>query len=176
MVSGKVVSLHLHPVEPGAALSPVDVIYVLEGKGIQGNHRKFGLLSKRTGKPAKRQVSLIEREQLAEHSLALGHPSFAPGDVRSNIETEGINLVEHVGRRVQIGGAILFLYEPRKPCHKMDDLVPGLRERMENNRQGVMAEVVQSGEIRVGDTIRNAGILPAARQCISTSQVPIPPR
>ena len=161
MVFGKVVYLHLHPAEPGKPLLSVDTIKVVEGKGIQGNHRKFNRLSKRTGQSTKRQVSLIEREQLAEHSLAMGHPGFAPGDVRSNIETTGINLVDHIGQRVQIGGAILFLYEPRKPCHKMDALARGLRERMKNNRQGVMAEVVQSGEIKVGDVICAAGI-PAA--------------
>ena len=153
MTSGKVVSLHLHPVEAGAPLSPVDSIEVVAGKGIKGNPRKFDRPSKHTGQPTKRQVSLIEREQLAEHAEALGHPGFAPGDARSNVETEGIELVKLAGQQAQIGTAVLFFYEPRKPCHKMDALEPGLRERMENDRQGVMAQVVQSGAIRVGDAI-----------------------
>jgi len=35
----------------------------------------------------------------------------------------------------------------------MDALCQGLRELMMNNRQGVMAQVVRSGKIRVGDSI-----------------------
>jgi MOSC domain-containing protein YiiM len=35
----------------------------------------------------------------------------------------------------------------------MDAICRGLRALMENNRQGVMAEVVQSGTVRPGDAI-----------------------
>ena len=153
MPSGKVVSLHLHPVKAGESLSPVGSIELVVSKGIKGNSRKFDQTNKRSGQPTKRQVSLIEREQLAEHALALGHPGFAPGDARANIETMGTDLAKLTGHQVKIGTSILFFYEPRKPCHKMDALEPGLRERMENCRQGVMAQVVRSGTIRVGDTI-----------------------
>jgi MOSC domain-containing protein YiiM len=44
----------------------------------------------------------------------------------------------------------------------MNALCPGLRERMENNRQGVLAQVVRSGTIRVGDPIRIATADPAS--------------
>ena len=153
MARGKVVSLHIHPTESGAPLLSVDSFKVVENKGIQGNGRMFDRISKRTGKPTKRQVSLIEREQLAEHAQVMGHPGFAPGGVRSNIETIGIHLTDHIGKQVQIGDSTLFLYELRTPCQKMDDLVPGLRRRMENGCQGVMAQVVKSGEIHLGDEI-----------------------
>ena len=153
MPTGKVVSLHLHPAEAGAPLSSVESFELIADKGIQGNGRMFDRISRRTGLPTKRQVSLIEREQITEHAEALGHPGFAPGDVRSNVETEGVELTAWVGQRVRVGSATLFFYEPRTPCHKMDALASGLRERMENGRQGVMAQVVESGEIRVGDEI-----------------------
>ena len=162
MATGKVVSLHLHPAEPSAPMSAVESIEVVASKGIRGNGRMFDRLSRRTGEPTKRQVSLIEREQIAEHAEALGHPGFAPGDVRSNIETEGADLVMWVGQQVRIGSALFFFYEPRMPCHKMDALAPGLRERMENGHQGVMAQVLESGEIRIGDELRAANVSPAA--------------
>jgi MOSC domain-containing protein YiiM len=47
----------------------------------------------------------------------------------------------------------LFFYEPRIPCEKMDRICQGLRALMENNRQGVLAQVVRTGIIRVGDTV-----------------------
>jgi len=150
---GRVVSLHLHPVEPTTSLQSVDEINVVAGKGIQGEPRYFGKISRSTGKPSRRQVSLIEREQIAEHAAALGLASIAPGAVRANIETEGIDLVQLIGKKVKIGEAILFFYEGRTPCGQMDAICTGLRALMENNRQGVMAEIVQSGMIRRQDLI-----------------------
>jgi MOSC domain len=150
---GMVASLHLHPTEAGAPLAATEAIELIAGKGVLGEPRYFGKLSSSTGQPSRRQVSLIECEQIAEHATALGLQGIPPGVVRSNIETEGIALVPLVGRQVQIGSAVLFLYAPRDPCHKMDLICQGLRERMMNQRQGVLAEVVRSGSIRRGDAI-----------------------
>jgi MOSC domain-containing protein YiiM len=152
--SGNVASLHLHPLEPGAPLTGVEEIHVVEAKGIQGEPRYFGRTHRETGEPSRRQVSLIEREQLAEHAGALCLESIAPGAARANIETLGINLVPLVGRQVLIGNAVLRFESPRDPCAKMDAICQGLRERMLHQRQGVLATVVRSGAIRVGDPIR----------------------
>jgi MOSC domain-containing protein YiiM len=152
-IGGRVASLHLHPAEPGAALRTVDEMVLVAGKGIQGEPRYFGRTSRRTGQPSRRQVSLIEREQIGEHAAVLGLQAIPPGAVRANIETAGINLVALVGRQIQIGEAILLLSELRTPCQKMDALCAGLRQLMENDRQGVIAEVLRGGNIRVGDPI-----------------------
>lgn len=126
---------------------------LVAGKGIEGEPRYFGKISRSSGKPSRRQVSLMEREQIAEHAVTLGLQSITPGRVRANIETEGIDLVQLMGKRVKIGEAILFFYEGRTPCHQMDAICNGLWALMENNRQGVMAEIVQSGTVRLRDTI-----------------------
>jgi MOSC domain-containing protein YiiM len=147
-----VASLHLHPETGGDPLRLVESIDVVEEKGIVGNGRYFGRIKKETGEPSRRQVSLIEREQIAAHAAALGC-AIAPGAVRSNIETSGIDLVALVGKHVRIGSAELFVYETRDPCGKMDAIAPGLRERMMHGKQGVMARVTKSGSIRVGDSI-----------------------
>lgn len=149
---GLVASLHLHPEQRGAAFSTVEEIEVAEGLGIKDNPRYFARTS-RSGGYSKRQVSLIEREQIAEHAVVLGLKSIPPGVVRANIETSGINLIALIGQQVQIGEAILFFYEGRTPCEKMDLICPGLRDLMSNNRQGVMAQVIRPGRIRVGDSI-----------------------
>ena len=150
---GRVASLHLHPSEPGAPLQSVDSIELIESKGILGEPRYFGRVSRETGAPTRRQVTLIEREQIAEHAVALGLETIPPGAVRSNIETTGINLVSLIGQEVQVGEAILFLYAPREPCAKMDAVCQGLRQRMMQSRQGVLAEVRRSGKVRAGDPI-----------------------
>lgn len=151
---GRVASLHLHACESGTPLETVDSIEVIAAEGIVNDQRYFGKRSRATGEPSRRQVTLIEREQIAEHAVALGLGAIPPGAVRSNIETTGINLIGLLGQEVEIGGAVLFLYAPRDPCAKMDAICQGLRERMLDRRQGVLAEVRGSGTIRVGDTIR----------------------
>ena len=50
----------------------------------------------------------------------------------------------------------------RTPCGRMDEVCAGLRELMKNRRQGVLAQVVKSGRIEVGDTIRLAKIQPTS--------------
>lgn len=150
---GRVASLHLHPKVSGQPFTTVASIEVEEGKGIIGNPRYFARRS-RSGGFTKRQLSLIEREQIGEHAAALGLENISPGTIRSNIETIGIDLVALVGRQVQVGTAVLFFYEPRTPCEKMDAICNGLRAMMADGKQGVMAQVIRSGKIQVGDEIR----------------------
>jgi MOSC domain-containing protein YiiM len=154
---GRVVSLHLHPEKGGDPLSSVDAFELAAEKGIVGNPRYFDRRN-REGKPSRRQVTLIEREILRQHAAALSVDDFSPGVVRSNIETNGVDLIACVGRHLRVGTAVLFIYERRDPCHKMDKLCQGLRALMENNRQGVLAEVVLSGTVHVGDPVE---IVPA---------------
>lgn len=151
---GRVASLHLHPQAPGTPLQSVEVVELVQAKGIQGDTRYFGRLSRETGNPARRQVTLIEREQIAQHAAVLDLSTITPGAVRSNIETTDISLVSLVGQEVVIGEAVLFLYAPREPCAKMDAICMGLRQQMLNSRQGVLAEVRRSGKVRVGDEIK----------------------
>jgi len=151
--TGRVASLHLHPEKAGEPMRSVDSFELVEQKGIRGNPRKFGAISRSTGQPSKRQVTLMEREQMAEHAVALGLQTIAPGAVRSNIETLGVNLVALIGKQIQVGTATLLFYEARTPCEKMDRICQGLRELMKNQKQGVLAQVVRGGVIRVGDSI-----------------------
>jgi MOSC domain-containing protein YiiM len=158
---GRVASLHLHPDKPGAVMQTVQQIEVVESKGILDEPRYFARKSRDSGQPSKRQITVMEREQIAEHAATLGLESIPPGAVRSNIETTGVNLVSLLGKEIEIGDAILLLYDPRDPCEKMDAICHGLRELMMNNRQGVLAQVIRSGKLQVGDRIKvRTSILP----------------
>ena len=146
---------------------PVNSISLVASQGIEGNGRYFGRTSSTNGQPSRRQVSLIERETLSEHAAALHVDDFAPGAVRSNIETEGVNLMEFIGKKIRVGSAVLEFYAPRDPCSKMEALASGLKVRMMKGRQGVLATVLTSGVVRVGDTLSPTGgeamELPSAR-------------
>ena len=147
MLTGRVVSLHLHPDRGGDPLISVDRIELHADAGIVGNTRYYG-------RSSRRQVSLIEREQLAEHAARLGLDCSPPGAARAVIETEGIALVPLAGQRIQIGTAILEIYQPRDPCYKMDAVAPGLCNLMKPQKQGVMATIIHSGGACCGDGIR----------------------
>lgn len=143
---GKVVSLHIHPEKGGEQMISAQEIDLEAGMGVRQDLRYFA-------RSAKRQVTLIEREQIAEHAGVLGLPDFECGVVRSNIETEGIELVKLQGERVRIGTAVLMIGAPRDPCEKMDRIAPGLRDLMDHGKQGVLAQVLKSGKVRVGDSL-----------------------
>ncbi|HTG44182.1 MAG TPA: MOSC domain-containing protein, partial [Verrucomicrobiae bacterium] len=116
-------SIHVHPEKGGGPMVAVAGVELVAEKGIAQDKRYFGRRSQ-NGQPSKRQVTLIEREILGEHARALGVPEFAAGAVRSNIETEGIQLVPLSGRKVQIGTAVLRIGQPRDPCAKMEAIAP----------------------------------------------------
>ena len=147
-----VASLHIHPPIAGQPLLAANEFNLVAEKGIQEDKRYFGRRN-REGLPSKRQVTLIEREILQKHTAALGIADLDPGQVRSNIETTGVDLISLIGKDVKVGEAVLRFVEPRDPCHKMDALAQGLRELMEDGRQGVIAMVVKSGRVRPGDSI-----------------------
>jgi MOSC domain-containing protein YiiM len=156
--TGRVISLHLHPPQPGQPMQNADSIELVADKGILGEPRYFGRLSSSTGQPSRRQLSLIEREQIAEHAAVFGLQEIPAGAVRSNIETSGIRLVDFLGADVRVGAALLRFHSLRTPCPKMDAVQPGLQERMRNGRQGVVAEIISSGKVSVGDTIEVVGL------------------
>jgi hypothetical protein len=151
---GRVASLHVHPQHSGDPFLTLPEIELVAGKGIREDIRYFNRKSKSTGQLSQRQVTLMEREQIQGHSLHFGIPMMEPGVVRSNIETTGISLQQLVGYEIQVGEAVLFLYEPRTPCHQMERIHPGLQQAMKNGKQGVLAQVLRSGTVRVRDAIR----------------------
>ena len=128
-------------------MESVDRIELEANRGIVGNRRYFD-------RGSRRQVTLIEREQLAEHAASLGIEAILPGQARADIETEGIDLVGLVGSQIQVGSAVIEVYAPRDPCAKMDAVAPGLRDLMKPNKQGVLARVIHSGAVCCGDGIR----------------------
>ncbi len=93
-----------------------------------------------------RQVLFMDEETLAAFGLSAGR-------VRENITTRGIDLkMLAVGTRVRVGSALFEITKSCTPCDFMDDIRPGLREQMEGQR-GMLARVVEGGELRVGDAI-----------------------
>ena len=119
-------------------MEPVTSAKAIENLGLEGDrHAKAD---------SKRQVLLIEAETLEKLGLRAG-------DVRENITTRGIALMElPLGTRLRIGEAMLELTVECEPCNLMDQLRPGLKETLKGQR-GMLACVAQSGTLSVGDAI-----------------------
>ncbi len=93
-----------------------------------------------------RQVLLIDQETLQDLGLM-------PGQVKENITTVGLAVAQlKPGQRLRVGKAVLQITVACAPCGRMDEIRPGLQEEL-RGRRGMLARVVEGGEIRVGDLI-----------------------
>ena len=96
--------------------------------------------------PPRREVLLASKE----HLDAVG---VAPGAIRENVTVEGADVQSWpIGQRVKVGGATLEITMVCDPCHRMDELRHGLRAALDDKR-GMLAHIVESGEIAFGDEI-----------------------
>jgi len=96
--------------------------------------------------PPKREVLFASKE----HLDAVG---VEPGATRENLTVEGDDVERWpVGQRVRAGGAVFEITMVCDPCHRMDELRDGLRAELQG-RRGMLARVVESGEVAVGDEI-----------------------
>jgi MOSC domain-containing protein YiiM len=96
--------------------------------------------------PPKREVLFASKE----HLDAVG---VEPGAIRENITVEGDDVEKWpIGQRIRAGEAEFEITMVCDPCHRMDELREGLRAELQGKR-GMLARVVESGEVAVGDRI-----------------------
>lgn len=111
-----------------------------------------------------RQVTLIQWEHLAVISALMGRADdqpVVPQDLRRNIVVSGINLFSLKGRRFRIGQAIFETTGWCQPCARLqDNLGPGTFQAVRGHG-GITARVLQSGIIRLDDTVKVEPIPPS---------------
>jgi MOSC domain-containing protein YiiM len=96
--------------------------------------------------PPKREVLFVSKEHLDSVGVD-------PGAIRENLTVEGDDVQQWpVGQRVRVGGAVFEITMVCDPCQRMDDLRQGLRAELDDKR-GMLARVVESGEVAVGDEV-----------------------
>ena len=96
--------------------------------------------------PPKREVLFVS----AEHLDSVG---VEPGAIRENVTVAGADVQAWaVGQRLRAGAAVFEITMICDPCHKMDELRPGLRAELDG-RRGMLARVVESGDVAVGDAL-----------------------
>jgi MOSC domain-containing protein YiiM len=119
-----------------ASMEPLERARVVED-GVEGcAHRR----------PNKRSVLFVAAEDLE----ALG---VEPGAVKENFTVRGADVMGWpIGQRVLVGEAEFEISMVCDPCHHMEEIRPGLQAELEG-RRGMLARVVQTGEVSVGDAV-----------------------
>lgn len=129
-----------------APLAVVDTAQV-DATGVRGDH----------GRTGKRAVTLIQAEHLPAIAALAGLDRVAPDTLRRNLVVSGINLSAFRNRPIRIGGALLRITGPCAPCSRMEAaLGPGGYNAMRGHG-GWCAEVLEPGEIRLGDPVSAGG-------------------
>jgi MOSC domain-containing protein YiiM len=144
-----------------------DSITLVAGRGVEGDVHAGAYVQHRSRKrrdptqPNLRQVHLIHAELHEE----LGGRGFeiAPGEMGENVTTSGIALLDlPTGARLRLGEAALVeVTGLRNPCSQLNGVAPGLMDAVLDRapdgslvrKAGVMAVVLEGGEVRPGDAV-----------------------
>src|SRR5579884_1211161 len=128
-------------------------------QGITVKHRSR--VAKDPTMPNLRQVHLMHAE-LFDELRAAGFELW-PGLMGENVTTRGVDLLAlPTGARLRLGGrAVVEVTGLRNPCAQLNKLQPGLMNATLDRdadgklirKAGIMAVVVEGGEVREGDSI-----------------------
>ena len=151
---GRLLGIARHD-RPRGPIETLDRVAVSRVEGVHGDFRGAA----RPGKPARRQVSLIEAESWAAAlaDLGLGGAEAPPWHARrANLLVEGLRLPRTAGAVIAIGkGLRIEVTRECDPCSRMEEIAPGLKAALTPDwRGGVLGRVLDEGEIAVGDEVR----------------------
>jgi MOSC domain-containing protein YiiM len=120
-----------------------DSAVLLAGHGLEGSADQGG----------KRQVTILEAERWAQMIAGL-RSDLDPSARRANLLVEGIDLAESRGKVLRIAQCTIRILGETRPCERMDEALPGLRERMASPWYGgAYGQIVIGGSIAVGDAV-----------------------
>jgi MOSC domain-containing protein YiiM len=154
---GSVEAIHIASAT-AAPCRPVERITAVAGKGLEGD-RFFQDHPPGSGWDltliAAESVEALERE----HGVRL-----EPGESRRQVTTRGVDLNSLVGRRFTVGPVEAVGIELCEPCNHLRKVTgePGVLRGLVH-RGGINADVVEGGEIAVGDPVVDRG--PADGDC-----------
>ena len=132
-----------HALPDRYARVPLDKARLVEGYGIEGD---------RKGGNPQRQLNIMSYETLV--GLEGEGYKVAPGEMGEQIILQGIDVnVLQTGDRLQIGSAVVEILKPRTGCDRFEKIQTLTKEQCAG-RMGMMAGVVVSGTISVGDPVK----------------------
>lgn len=122
---------------------PMDAVpaaTLVAGQGLAGN----------ADQGRRRQVTVIERE-VWERLMRELDSGVSPSARRANLMISGLSLAGQRNRVLRIGACRVRILGETRPCERMDEALPGLREAMKIDwGGGSFGEVLDDGRIAVG--------------------------
>ena len=130
-----------------APMSPMLDAALVAGRGVEGDRYFAGHGTFSPGGGTGRDLTLVDAAALEEAGVAFE-------ESRRNIVVRGIDLDGLMGRRFMVGDAECVGRRRCEPCAHLQRLTrPGVLRALVH-RGGLRADVVRSGEIRLGDEVR----------------------
>ena len=124
-------------------LDRVERAELVAGRGVVGSADSGG----------KRQVTIISEEGWNDAVRELGI-AVDPSARRANVMVRGVDLDDTRGKLLRIGDCLIRIYGEVRPCERMDEAQPGLRDALRPHwRGGAFGEIVEGGTIAVCDAV-----------------------
>ncbi|MFC4356574.1 MOSC domain-containing protein [Halobium salinum] len=100
------------------------------------------------------EVTLVEGEAI-DHIRDEYDIDITDGRHRRNVVTRGVDVHDLLGATFRVGDAVLRGTRPRPPCAHVEQVAgeDGVARALKGGRGGVCAEVVDPGEMAVGDDV-----------------------
>jgi MOSC domain-containing protein YiiM len=148
---GRVEAIHV----TGAAGEPmraVDRVIARTGGGLEGDRYDSGLGHWSAIRRGGDGLTLIEGEAI--EALARDHGiTLAPGEARRNLTTRDIDLDALIGHTFRIGAVTARAVRRCEPCSYLDELTGKEVLAPLVHHGGIRVEIVEGGDIAVGDEI-----------------------
>jgi MOSC domain-containing protein YiiM len=124
-------------------MDPVPRATVVAGRGIAGD----------ANQGSTRQVTILSNRDWSEVTAGPGTPD--PVVRRANLLVSDVDLFNSRHKILQIGRVRIRILGETRPCERMEEAQPGLKHAMSvPYGGGVFGEVLDDGEIIVGDEVR----------------------
>ena len=126
------------------SMDSVDHASFISGKGIAGS----------ADRSRRRQVTIID-ESAWNRALAELGATVPASARRANLMVAGLDLANSRGRTLLVGNVRLVIGGETRPCERMEEARAGLQGALDPEwRAGVFAQVLDDGDVRVGDDVR----------------------
>jgi MOSC domain-containing protein YiiM len=139
-MTGEIISIWIKRAHRGV-MDAVDEAQAVAGRGLVGNADQGG----------RRQITVIDEAAWRDAGAEAG-AEVDPAKRRANVMVRGIPLADSREKLLRLGNCLIRILGETRPCERMEEARPGLRQALRSNwRGGVFGEIVEGGAFRVGE-------------------------